>query len=69
MNFRKNTSLQEQSKCYYYTRKYKNKHMAGGARCAQPGLPPTTTNLNRPPYFRFGGNRTLNLYNLYNLYN
>lgn len=49
-----------QRKCYFYTRKYKNKRMAGGARCAQPGLPPTATNINRPHYFRMGGNRTLN---------
>lgn len=40
------STSQEQSKCYFYTKKYKNKSMAGGARCAQPGLPPTATNNN-----------------------
>ena len=55
-------SLLKQEKCEFYNRPYKNKRMAGGARCAQPGLPPTATALNRPYYFIFGGNRTLNRY-------
>ena len=38
MNFSVKNPQRKSSMCYFYTRNYKNKRMAGGARCAQPGL-------------------------------
>ncbi len=60
MNFRFGVYSQKQSKCYYYTRKYKNKHMAGGARCAQPGLFPLSTGFYSVNLHHLGGPRTTN---------
>ena len=60
MNFSTSISIAQESVCYFYTRKDKNKRMSGGARCAQPGIPPTATNQNRLHYFTYGGNRTMN---------
>ncbi len=50
----------EQSRCYFYRRQFKNKHMSGGPRCAQPGLFPLATGFYRLNFHNFGGSRTTN---------
>ena len=65
MNFKNGVYSQKQSMCYFYTRKFKNKHMAGGARCAQPGLFPLATGFYRANFHNLGGPRTTNKLFLY----
>ena len=53
MNFSVKNPQRKSSMCYFYTRNYKNKRMAGGARCAQPGLAPTATGFMRRRWVLF----------------
>ena len=60
MNLVNKGFTKEQARCYFYTRRFKNKHMAGGARCAQPGLFPLATGFYRLNFHHLGGPRTTN---------